>query len=45
MKGFHQMREEFFISIKLMWLGYVVYSLSNCVMKLYIETWPKYVAL
>ena len=24
--------------MKLMWLGYLVYSLSNCVMKLCIET-------
>jgi len=31
------MREKFH-SIKLMWLGYLVYSLGNCVMKLCIET-------
>jgi len=24
--------------MKLMWLGYLVYSLGNCVIKLYIET-------
>jgi hypothetical protein len=24
--------------MKLMWLGYLVYSLGNCVMNLYIET-------
>jgi len=24
--------------MKLMWLGYLVYSLGNCAMKLYIET-------
>ena len=24
--------------MKLLWLGYLVYSLGNCVMKLYIET-------
>ena len=24
--------------MKLIWLGYLVYSLGNCVMKLYIET-------
>jgi hypothetical protein len=24
--------------MKLMWLGYLVYSLNNCTMKLYIET-------
>jgi hypothetical protein len=30
--------EKSFIPIKLMWLGYLVYSLGNCVMKLCIET-------
>jgi hypothetical protein len=24
--------------MKLMWLGYLIYSLGNCAMKLYIET-------
>jgi len=24
--------------MKLIWLGYLVYSLGNCIMKLYIET-------
>jgi len=31
------MREEFH-PMKLLWLGYLVYSLDNCVMKLCIET-------
>jgi len=30
--------ERNFISIKLLWLGYLVYSLGNCVMKLCIDT-------
>ena len=30
--------ERSFILIKFLWLGYLVYSLGNCVMKLYIET-------
>jgi hypothetical protein len=31
------MREEFHLH-ELLWLGYLVYSLDNCVIKLYIET-------
>jgi len=37
MKEFHQMREEFHPH-KLLWLGYLVYSLGNYAMKLCIET-------
>ena len=37
MKEFHKMRDEFH-PMKLLWLGYLVYSLGNCIIKLYIET-------
>jgi len=37
MKEFHQMREKFHPH-KLIWVGYLVYSLSNCATKLCIET-------
>ena len=38
----HQIIEEFVIPMKLMWLGYLVYSLVNIVIKLCIETGLSY---
>ena len=37
MKEFHQMKEEF-RPMKLIWLGYLVFSFDNCTMKLCIES-------